>query len=106
MRIVHLTLISRINKQFIHLNANCMNSTPSSSKCIARGTGLPKWQRISIRSWLIVLRTIYTSDQLSHSPHESVYSGLSGDVIVLDAVEKLRQTPERIGLDSCQYCAR
>lgn len=25
---VHLTEISRMSKQFIHLNANCMNSTP------------------------------------------------------------------------------
>ena len=32
-----MTLISRINRQFIHLNANCMNSTPCSSKWAASG---------------------------------------------------------------------
>ena len=34
---VFFTLISRINKQFIHLNANCMNSTFCFSRWAARG---------------------------------------------------------------------
>lgn len=38
--IVHFTLISLINKQFIHLNANCINSTPCSSKCVASGASI------------------------------------------------------------------
>lgn len=38
--IVHFTLISLINKQFIHLNANCINSTPCSSKCVANGASI------------------------------------------------------------------
>lgn len=37
---VFFTLISLINKQFIHLNANCMNSTPSLPKCSYSGRSI------------------------------------------------------------------
>jgi hypothetical protein len=33
---VFLTLISRMSKQFIHRKLNCMNSTPSFSRCFAK----------------------------------------------------------------------
>jgi len=37
---VFLTLISLIKRQFIHRKLNCINSTPSVSRCFARGPSI------------------------------------------------------------------
>lgn len=46
--------------------------------------------------------TVDSLDQLSHSPHRSVYSRLCGYIIVLDSIEELGETPKRVGLDGCE----
>ena len=51
IRMVFLTLISRMRRQFIHRKANCMNSTPSVCKWVERGAlGGQKNHKVNIRS--------------------------------------------------------
>jgi len=96
MRMVFCTLISLISRQFIHLKANCMNSTFSDSRCAARG---------AVFIWRLLLDSLRRQVELTIDPgYKFGYSldatmnpGLAVDIVVLDSVEEPRQTPERVG---------
>lgn len=99
IRTVHFTLISRINKQFIHLKANCMNSTPCSSKCAASGaSSFSHEPRVPNGKAL----TVYALDQFRHPLDEALDTRLMRDVIVLYSIKQLRETPERVGFDGSE----
>jgi len=46
-----------------------------------------------------IIQTIDTRNQFSHSPYAPLYSRLREDVVVLDAVEKARETPKGVCFD-------
>jgi hypothetical protein len=104
---VFRTLISRINRQFIHLNANWMNSTFWASRCDASGAvdrKLPDYSTGNINTEHRL--TIDPSNKFGHPPHTSLDTRLSRNIVVLYPVQQTRQTPERICLDGVQHVSR
>ena len=68
IRMVFCTLISRINRQFIQRNANCMNSTFCDSRCDDSDAA----QRLNFVQNIRTRLTIYASNKFLHSLHTPV----------------------------------
>jgi hypothetical protein len=96
MRIVFGTEISRMSRQFIHRNANCMNSTPCCARCAASGAARARQPLLPTTRGRA--RTVDAPDELGHAAHGALNARLPRDVVVRDAVEEAREAPERVRL--------
>jgi hypothetical protein len=106
MRTTHGIESSRMSRQFIHRKANCMNSTPWSSRWFASSAAVEQAGGVASvrddaerRQTGSLRRTIDPRDELGHLADRPDDAWLGDNVVVVHAREHPVEAPERVGLD-------